>query len=115
MNNQETIDYIREHVTPGDRLAQVAEEACELAQAVLKLKRAYEDRNPTNISMDDAYDNVMEEWADLTVACTVAFGSGDDVVFPNHPWNLRQIAEMTWHKLERWATRLTLHKRGDHK
>lgn len=113
MHKETNVEYIRDRVPVGDRLAQVAEEACELAQAALKLKRVYEDTNPADMTFEDAYNGVMEEWADLSVACSVAFGSGTDEPFPNHPWAWRYIVETCHAKLDRWATRLTLHARGE--
>lgn len=49
-------------------LAQLAEEASELAQAALKLRRALDGTNPTPKSVEECEANLHEEWADVNVA-----------------------------------------------
>lgn len=49
-------------------LAQLAEEASELAQAALKLRRALDCTNQTPKSVEECEANLMEEWADVNVA-----------------------------------------------
>ena len=56
---------IRKHVSVDDLLAGLAEEAAELAQAALKLRRCYVGTNPTPMDSEEAYDNLMEEIADV--------------------------------------------------
>ena len=46
-------------------LAGLAEESAELAQAALKLRRAYDQTNPTPVTKEDAYDDLLEEIADV--------------------------------------------------
>lgn len=46
-------------------LAGLAEEASELSQAALKLRRAYDQTNPTPVKEEDAYDDLLEEIADV--------------------------------------------------
>lgn len=46
-------------------LAQLAEEAAELAQAALKLRRAITGVNPTPLSEEDCRHHVTEEIADV--------------------------------------------------
>lgn len=43
----ELITKIVEHLGMNEILCQLAEEASELAQAALKLRRAYDGKNPT--------------------------------------------------------------------
>lgn len=58
-------------------LAQLAEEASELAQAALKLRRALDGTNPTPKSVEECLENIQEEMAD--VFC-----------LPNHVWQVRR-------------------------
>ena len=48
------IEYIASRHTEGDLLCQLAEEAAELAQAALKLRRAITRNNPTPVTEADA-------------------------------------------------------------
>ena len=60
------IDIIRDNVHELERLAQLAEEAAELAQAALKLRRVYKRTgNPTPVTLQGAYQNLLEELADV--------------------------------------------------
>lgn len=52
-------------------LAQLAEEASELAQAALKLRRALDGTNPTPKDIEECEMNLLEELADIKVAFTV--------------------------------------------
>lgn len=60
-----------EPLTPRDLLPQwellamLGEEAAELAQAALKLRRVLDNLNPTRISYTEAVRNLNEEWADV--------------------------------------------------
>lgn len=47
-----------------DILCQIAEEAAELAQAALKLRRAISQTNPTPMTVGEAVDNLFEEYGD---------------------------------------------------
>lgn len=49
-------------------LAQLAEEASELAQATLKTSRALDGTNPTPKSVAECEANLMEEFADINNA-----------------------------------------------
>ena len=46
-------------------LEQLAEEASELAQAALKLARIERGENPTPVTEDEAYKNLVEEYTDV--------------------------------------------------
>ena len=48
------LEYIAENLSEEDILCQLAEEAAELAQAALKLRRAITGTNPTPASEDEA-------------------------------------------------------------
>lgn len=50
-------------------LAQLAEEAAELAQAALKLRRALDGTNPTPVSEAEAGAALIEELSDVALCC----------------------------------------------
>lgn len=79
-------------------LAQLAEEAAELAQAALKLRRVLDGRNLTPVTEQEARQNLMEEYTDV-VHCALELG-----VVENH----YLIAE----KHERWRKRLGVEDDG---
>ena len=58
------LEYIVENLSDEDILCQIAEEAAELAQAALKLRRAITQTNPTPVSDEEAVDSIIEEYAD---------------------------------------------------
>lgn len=57
----------------SELLAGMAEEAAELAQAALKLRRTIDGRNPTPVSPEEASHKLNEEFADV-VLCAAALG-----------------------------------------
>ena len=65
------IEYIASLYTEGDLLCQLAEEAAELAQAALKLRRAITQNNPTPVTAADARAVLIEEIADVEGAFEV--------------------------------------------
>ena len=67
------LDEIRERITQSEVLAQLAEEASELAHAALKLRRAYDGKNPTPVTIEEAYECLIEEFADIK-ACADVLG-----------------------------------------
>ena len=62
-----------DYLPKSEILAQLAEEACELAQAALKLRRKIDGINPTPVSMDDAAENLIEEFTDV-IHCALELG-----------------------------------------
>lgn len=88
--------FVREHLPQTELLAQLAEEATELAHAALKLRRAYDGTNPTPVSRGEALEAIKEEIADveLLLACL------DLDQFDGDYTRIKQA------KLERWARRL---------
>lgn len=58
-------------------LAQLAEEASELAQAALKLRRALDGTNPTPKSVEECKKAFEEEYADVMV-CMVVLGASNE-------------------------------------
>lgn len=87
-------------------LAQLAEEASELAQAALKLRRALDGTNPTPKSVAECEANLTEEIADVTNAIDTLFDSwfGDDFKSENEFWNAER--EIEDNKYSRWLSRL---------
>ena len=73
-------------------LAQMAEEAAELAQAALKLRRVIDGTNPTPVTYREAWDNLVEEFGDITICAMELDVSPDQAVMHK--------------KLERWRKRL---------
>ena len=61
-------EYIASCITQESALCQIAEEAAELAQAALKLRRVLAQDSPTPTTEEDARGNVLEEMADTLVA-----------------------------------------------
>lgn len=59
------MDQIKINLPETEILAQLAEEAAELAQAALKLRRTIDRRNPTIVSEESARDNLLEEYGDV--------------------------------------------------
>ena len=77
-------------------MAQLAEEAVELAHAALKLRRTLSTENPTPVTNLEARTNIEEEVADVLLLL--------DLV------GIPQDRQSTWRaqgmKLERWVKRL---------
>lgn len=70
MNDQNTkikenIEYVKGKLQPAEILAQLAEEAAELGQAALKLRRAILGTNPTPISEEEAKYQLLVEYGDV--------------------------------------------------
>ena len=67
------LEYIAANLSEEDILCQISEEAAELAQAALKLRRAITGTNPTPVSGDEALHNLYEESIDVSLAEKVYF------------------------------------------
>ena len=98
------VDFIRGQLPEGEQLAQLAEEAGELAHAALKLRRAIDGTNPTPVTMSNAFANLEEEVADVLVCLEVL---GYNLV------ELPRYRMMMDSKLTRWANRLNGAKTDD--
>lgn len=90
---------ITEKLTPSEVLAQLAEEAAELAQAALKLRRVICPDNPTPIKLTEAVEALNEEIADVYLCVEVLASAGWGV-------DALTIAKTMDLKLNRWAERL---------
>lgn len=84
-------------------LAQLAEEASELAQAALKLRRALDGTNPTPKSIEECEENLLEELADIKVAFTVYLSDSKPCIKARVSEEIYKTAEI---KLDRWLSRL---------
>lgn len=94
----EKLQYIVDCLPTEELLAQLAEEASELAQAALKLRRVEDGTNPARISKEDAIKNLLEEIADvsLTIDLLGFDTEKDDAV----------CREIMARKTDRWADSL---------
>ena len=85
-------------------LAQLAEEASELAQAALKLRCALDGTNPTPKSVEECRNAFEEEYADV-VNCIIALDM-DDAAFD-------RMRKMQHEKEVRWLSRLEAKEQSD--
>lgn len=91
------IELIRSKLSQEDLLCQLAEECAELSQAALKLRRVYGGKNPTPVNIAEAYHNILEEIADVTLCLEV---------LNTTPQALLEVRKTINIKKNRWATRL---------
>lgn len=89
-------------------LAQMEEECVEASKAALKLRRVRCGVNPTPVSEKDAFENLVEELADIYLCSIVFFGGELD---DNDPCNMcdavgDRMVEIMEQKLVRWKYRL---------
>lgn len=90
---------IRKYLGEDEILAQMAEEAAELAKACLKLRRAILGNNPTPVSEDEAMEAMTEEWADLLLC--------KEMLEEAHQPGPDKVRNWINYKANRWALRLT--------
>ena len=98
MANTDPVGMIVGRLGETELLCQLAEEACELSQAALKLRRAIDGTNPTPKSERECFEQLLEEMCDVCVCCT-ALGLDTRE-------NRRHMAEIMQAKILRWAARL---------
>lgn len=101
---QRKLGLIAEYLGELEALAQLAEEAAELAQAALKMRRAITGKNPTPKSVEECQAALMEEMADVAV-CAAQLGYLDG------PPGM-QIGVIMARKAKRWQERLLNAKEG---
>lgn len=89
------MNIVKKSLPVVELLAGLAEEAAELAQAALKLRRVFDGTNPTPKREEDAIEDLWEEIADVKLYVSML-----DV-------NPREISRMMDKKLSRWEARLT--------
>ena len=101
------MEYIQEKLPTTELLAQLAEEATELAQAALKLRRVYDGTNPTPTTYEDALGNLHEEIADVRLLLEILR------LDTPHCESLQNAISRA--KLKRWAERLRKNARTQNK
>lgn len=69
------LNRIADKLGRAELLAQLAEEASELSQAALKLRRVLDGRNPTPVTEESAVLHLQEELTDVLL-CAVTVGVG---------------------------------------
>jgi hypothetical protein len=95
---ENAIEYVRQHLPREELLCQMAEECAELGKAALKLTRIYRGVNPTPVTRAEAFQNLLEEIADVTL-CVEVLGL-------NTPELLENCGRIWEEKSVRWMTRL---------
>jgi NTP pyrophosphatase (non-canonical NTP hydrolase) len=94
----EKLQYIVDCLSTEELLAQLAEEASELAHAALKLRRVEDGINPTPVLKEDAIKNILEEIADVSLVINLlGFNTDRNEVI---------CREIMVQKTDRWANRL---------
>lgn len=88
--------YVKEQTTRTELLAQLAEEAAELGHAALKMRRVIEGTNPTPVSPNQAFENLVEEVADVRLLMRL-------LDFDFIPLEIQKRMD---EKLMRWQSRL---------
>ena len=88
------MSVIIDKIPVTELLAGLAEEATELAQAALKLRRCYDGTNPTPADPDIQYECFLEEIGDV------------ELYLDQMSINRQVIADYKAAKLERWQKRL---------
>lgn len=91
-----TEEYILETLGECEILAQLAEEAAELAKAALKLRRVLDGNNPTPVSEEEALQNLIEEVGDVWVCLDLILDEEEQ----ESAWEISLL------KMDKWAKRL---------
>lgn len=86
---------IQDHLSQAELLAMLAEEAAELSQAALKLRRVLTGTNPTPVGANEAIARLIEEIADVDL-CELQINCVD--------WD--KVGEISKQKKARWLVRL---------
>lgn len=94
---------VTDYLSPPELLAQLAEEAAELSQAALKLRRAMTGYNPTPVTVDDAVANLIEEVADVNSVLSFLLSDGD----------IAEREEIKQRKHKRWLNRLEEYRHNE--
>ena len=87
---------VTDYLSPPELLAQLAEEAAELSQAALKLRRAMTGYNPTPVTVAEADTNLIEEVADVNLVLSFLLSDG----------GITEMEEIKQRKHKRWLKRL---------
>lgn len=97
---QKYIDQVTNVLDEPELLCQLAEEAAELGQAALKLRRALTGDNPTPVTVDEAQRALVEEIADVAL-CLDALGMDT-----NNRALMLSVVRTKNKKSQRWAKRI---------
>lgn len=97
--------YILATLGKKEILCQLAEEAAELSQAALKLRRAISQHNPTPMTVDEAEKNLREEIADVWVCLNAYFPDEKNGMI------MDSIFDVACAKEERWVYRIRTRSR----
>ena len=90
------VERIRSYLDEPELLCQLAEECAELAKAAMKVRRVQTKKNPTVCSAEEAWDNLIEEVADVMLVLETL------AVNPN----CARVQEIKDYKTRRWCGRL---------
>ena len=93
-----SLEFIREKLSQEELLCQLAEECAELGKAALKMCRVLNNRNPTPVQYPEAFDNLVEEIADISLCL--------EVLNLNTQTILDKVQKTMMMKSERWVMRL---------
>ena len=105
-------EYISSNLSREDILCQLAEESAELSQAALKLRRAITGTNPTPKSIKDAWNDLLEEIADVSVAekaCILSITNEEDKEDKVNAF----IRHLSMDKVKRWHQRVMDRRNAD--
>lgn len=94
---------INDFLPLAELLAQLAEEASELSQAALKLRRVLDGTNPTPTGYEMAKKNLIEEAADVLLCMSTVHALD----------NRELINQIIDQKRRRWINRLTANRRAE--
>lgn len=87
--------YVSNRLSRDELLAQLAEEAAELAHAALKMRRVITGDNPTPVKRHEASAAIIEEIADVELLIDLIDVSSDE-----------EISAIKYAKILRWRDRL---------
>ncbi len=93
------VEKIRKMLNEDELLCQLAEEAAELSQAALKLRRALTGVNPTPASYHDAREKPLEEYGDVPNSVEALIS----------PLESDYVVNRRMQKRKRWVKRLEVH------
>lgn len=96
MDNTRIIDAMSQ----AELLAMLAEEAAELAQAALKLRRVLDGSNPTTMTYQEAKEDLIEEAADVELCMRQITALADR----------HEIELVKAEKYQRWLERLGINE-----
>lgn len=100
MNQYDSLAYIISHSSEASLYEQLAEEAVELAHAAQKIARYLRGEQPLadDFDLEKTKENVIEEYADTSIAFDVLLGFVDEIQ--------KKLNDHYDAKADRWARRL---------